>query len=233
MFVSQKKIKVSVKAYSMKHISNPFANRQIVKLFFHFFIISLFYSLTACTTDPSTDYIPKPKGYPRIDLPAQTYQPLDDSHPYSFEYSTSAVILPDTFAKAEPHWIFISYPAFKANIQLTYKPVLNDSKKLSSLINDAYKLAGWHRIRASGIREFVIETNAGQKAVLLELSGEVPSYLQFFTTDTTTHYLRGAMYFSVAGQQDSLNPVIDYLKADMIHLLMTLKWKKNKSLSSL
>jgi gliding motility-associated lipoprotein GldD len=182
--------------------------------------------LTACSNNPNTDYTPKPKGYPRIDLPVQIYQPLDSSHPYTFEYSTSAVILPDTFAKAEPHWIFISYPALKANIQLTYKPVLNDSKRLTGFINDAYKLAGWHRVRASGIREIVTKTQTGQRAILLELSGDVPSHLQFFTTDTTTHYLRGAMYFSVAGQQDSLAPVINYLKADMMHLLNTLKWKK-------
>ncbi len=202
------------------------SNSQILKFSNYCFILSFLHLLFACNNDPNLDYTPKPKGFPRIDLPAQTYQLIDDSHPYSFEYSTNAVIMPDTFAKAEPHWIFISYPAFKANIQLTYKPVNHDSKKLSSFINDAYKLAGWHRIRASGIREIVTKTNAGQKAVLLELSGEVPSYLQFFTTDTTTNYLRGAMYFSVAGQQDSLAPVIDYLKADMMHLLKTLKWKK-------
>lgn len=205
---------------------NQFSNFQIFKLSNLAFTIAFLFLLTACNNDPSTDYSPKPKGFPRIDLPTQTYQPLDDSHPYSFEYSTNAVIMPDTFAKAEPHWIFISYPAFKANIQLTYKPVQNNSKRLSGFINDAYKLAGWHRIKASGIRELVMTTNAGQKAVLLELSGEVPSYLQFFTTDTTTNYLRGAMYFSVAGQQDSLAPVINYLKADMMHLLKTLKWRK-------
>ncbi len=203
-----------------------FSSSPILKILFHSFILSFFHLVTSCSRDPSTDYTPKPKAYPRIDLPAQTYQPIDESHPYSFEYSTSAVILPDTFARAEPHWIFISYPALKANIQLTYKPVQNDNKKLSAYISDAYKLAGWHRIRASGIREIVAKTRSGQKAVLLELSGEVPSHLQFFTTDTTTHFLRGAMYFSVAGQQDSLAPVIDYIKADMMHLLQTLKWKK-------
>ena len=202
------------------------SNSQFFKFSYYFCIYAFTHLVTACNNEPTTDYTPKPKGYPRIDLPTQTYQPIDDSHPYNFEYSTSAVILPDTFAKAEPHWIFISYPAFKANIQLTYKPVQNNDKKLSAYISDAYKLAGWHRIRASGIREIVTKTRSGQKAVLLELSGEVPSHLQFFTTDTTTHFLRGAMYFSVAGQQDSLAPVIDYIKADMMHLLQTLKWKK-------
>jgi len=182
-------------------------------------------SLIGCSSS-EPDYAPKPKGYPRLDLPAQTYQAMKEEHPYSFEYSTSAVLLPDTFSDAEPHWIFIAYPSLKASIQLTYKPVQNSAQRLGAFINDAYKLAGRHQVKATGIREQVVKTKSGQTAVLLDLEGDVPSYVQFFTTDTATHYLRGAMYFSVADKQDSLQPAIDYLRKDIVHLLNTLKWKK-------
>lgn len=180
---------------------------------------------TACSSS-EPDYSPKPKGYPRMDLPPQEYQAMTDEHPYSFEYSKSAVLLPDTFSKSEPHWIFVAYPSLKASIQLTYKPVENNPKRLSGFINDAYKLAGKHQVRATGIREQVIKTKSGRTVVLFELAGDVPSYVQFFTTDTTTHYLRGALYFTVADKQDSLQPAINYLRKDVMHLLHTLKWKK-------
>ncbi len=180
---------------------------------------------TACSSSQS-DYAPKPKGYPRLDLPPQAYQAMTEVHPYSFEYSKSAVLLPDTFIDSEPHWIFVAYPSLKASIQLTYKPVQNNPQRLMGFINDAYKLAGKHQVRATGIREQVIKTKSGQTAVLLELAGDVPSYVQFITTDTTTHYLRGALYFTVADKQDSIQPAIDYLKKDVLHMLNTLKWRK-------
>jgi hypothetical protein len=37
--------------------------------------------------------------------------------------------------------------------------------------------------------------------------------------------LRGALYFRTATANDSLAPVIEYIKADMIHLLNTLEWE--------
>lgn len=190
-----------------------------------FCAITLCLLVCACSSG-TADYIPKPKGYPRLDLPEQSYQTLKEDHPYSFEYATSAIIKPDTFTDAEPHWIFIDYPSLHATIQLTYKPVLNNPKRLMGFINDAYKLTGKHQIKASAIQERVIKTKTGKTAVILDISGDVPSYTQFFSTDTTTHYLRGAMYFTVADKQDSLQPAIDFLRKDILHLLNTLQWKK-------
>jgi len=56
------------------------------------------------------------------------------------------------------------------------------------------------------------------------LSGEVPSQFQFHITDSTQHFLRGALYFRTATKNDSLAPVIEYVKKDIVHLLNTLTW---------
>lgn len=171
-------------------------------------------------------YAPKPKGYNRIDLPAHQYRFLADTLPYEFQYSRMAEILPDTFAHSEPYWIFVNYPRFQANIQITYKKVANSQKKLHEYIDDAYKLAGKHQIRASGIQEQIITTKNGHTVTMFRLEGEVPSPYQFYTTDSVSNFLRGAVYFSTATKNDSLAPVIDYLEKDMIHLLNTLSWKE-------
>ena len=197
--------------------------RVLPSVFCFLVVISL---LSACGNAEDSSYIPKPKGYNRIDLPAQTYQTLTEQHPYSFEYSTSAVLLPDTFAMAEKHWIFIYYPRFNANIQLTYKEVKGSPVRLQGFIDDAYKLAGKHQIRASALQEQTIKTESGQTATLFRLQGDVPRPLQFYTTDSTRHYLRGAIYFPTATKNDSLAPVIDFIQRDAIRLLNTLKWKK-------
>jgi gliding motility-associated lipoprotein GldD len=171
------------------------------------------------------NYVPKPKGYNRIILPRHLYQPLKEAHPYTFEFSKWAKVLPDTFSIAEKDWLFVHYPAFSANIQLTYKPLLNNRTKLTEYINDSYKLAGKHQIRASSIQEQRIVTNTGRTVTMFKIEGDVPSPYQFYTTDSTEHFLRGAIYFPVATKNDSLAPVIEYMKTDMIRLLNTLEWR--------
>ncbi|MDR6560914.1 MULTISPECIES: gliding motility lipoprotein GldD [unclassified Arcicella] len=187
----------------------------------------LILSLSSCRKkQDNNDYVPKPKGFNRIDLPPTKYVQLLENHPYTFQYSSQAIIKPDTVAWAEPHWIYIYYPNYKAVIQLTYKNLNNDPNKLSKLIDDAYKLAAKHNQKASSIQNYVLTTGAKQKAMLIQLEGEVPTYLQFYTTDSTKHYLRGALYFNTALKSDSLEPVIEYLKKDVIRLVNTLQWKK-------
>lgn len=187
----------------------------------------LFISLltTACGSRSSDNYVPKPKGYPRFDLPAASYKLLDPTHPYQFEYNKIARILPDTFARSEPHWIFINYPMYKASVQLTYKPIENDVNRLRAILDDSYKLAARHNIKAYAIEEKKIRLKSGLEASIIDLSGEVPSQVQFVTTDSTTHFLRGALYFNTATENDSLQPVIQYIRKDILYLLNTLKWR--------
>lgn len=183
-------------------------------------------SAAACGSEASDNYVPKPKGFPRIDLPKAVYKPLEATHPYQFEYNQIARILPDTFARSEPHWIFIDYPAYHASVQLTYKPVKNDQARLRAMLEDAYKLAARHNIKAYAIEERKLRLKSGLEASLIDLTGEVPSQVQFVTTDSTTHFLRGALYFNTATQNDSLQPVIQYIRQDILHLLNTLTWRK-------
>lgn len=194
---------------------------SFIRFVFVFAVVCVLY---ACGKKEE-DYLPKPTGFNRLDLPPHTYQSLKEEHPYSFEYSEAAIIQKDTFKNAEPHWIVVYYPTLNARIQFTYKPVNNDSKRLQNMMGDAAKLAFHHDKKAYSITDKVLTTKSGKKAIIFELEGEVPSHYQFFVTDTTRHYLRGAVYLMTATQNDSLRPVIDYMKVDCRHILETLKWK--------
>jgi gliding motility-associated lipoprotein GldD len=172
------------------------------------------------------EYSPKPKGYNRIDLPAPKYQPLREAHPYSFSYSVYSKILKDSSRVALPHWINVYYPRFQANVQLTYRTINQDPKVLNKLLEDARKLTIKHQIKAEAIEEATLKTPKGLTVTVAELSGEVPSQFQFYVTDSSQHFFRGALYFRTATANDSLAPVIDYIKKDIIHLLNTLEFKK-------
>ncbi|MEJ8758548.1 gliding motility lipoprotein GldD [Pontibacter sp. H259] len=188
----------------------------------------LWFALAIAIVSCGTEYTPKPKGYNRIDLPAQTYRPLGQAHPYTFEYSSHAKVRPDSSMIAQPHWIHIIYPTMGADVQLTYKDIQGNQKALNNMVEDARKLTGKHQIKAYAIEEAEIKTPTGDIASVFELEGEVPSQFQFYVTDSTKHFLRGALYFRTATQNDSLAPVIEFIKKDVVHLLNTLKWQERK-----
>jgi gliding motility-associated lipoprotein GldD len=195
-----------------------------------FFFVAMM--LFACSSEPES-HLPRPKGYNRIDLPAATYKSLEVGHPYQFEVSSYAQVIPDTVTignkkevfKAEPHWIYLYYPRWDAFIQITYKSLGGDKQKMKALIHDAFTLAYKHQGKAAGIHDYVMTTTDGRKAGLIELNGEVATSLQFFTTDSSKHFMRGAIYVKTATQNDSLAPIIHFLKQDALHLIETLSWK--------
>ena len=173
----------------------------------------------------SEDYLPKPKGYNRIDIPDHEYTLLDKELPYQFEYSQQSVVEPDSFNLQEKTWINLNYKELGARVHLTYKPVLNSEENLKAYLNDALSLTAKHQVKAYGIEEGVLKTPQGYTGLVAELSGEVPTQFQFFVTDSTQNFLRGALYFKTAVKNDSLAPIIEYIKVDMMHLINTLEFK--------
>lgn len=172
------------------------------------------------------EYLPKPLGYNRLVLPDPAYHALPDSLPYTFEYSTHARLLSDTSGFSERFWIEIFYPELKSTIHVTYKKINNNDELLKEFLNDAYVLASKHQIKAYAIDEVITKTPKGHTAVVVELDGEVPSQMQFTITDSTKNFLRGALYFNTKVQNDSLQPAIEYMKKDIMHLINTFDWKQ-------
>lgn len=174
-------------------------------------------------------YTPKPKGYFRIELPEKAYQRFADSKcPYSFEFPVySKVERHNTFFGediSDSCWLDIVIPELTGEIHLSYKDISKDNT-LEKLIEDAHKMAYKHTVRADYIDESVINTPNGLGGMLYELGGNAASNIQFYVTDSTSHFLRGSLYFGASPNQDSLAPVIKFVRADMVHLIETLRWQ--------
>lgn len=185
------------------------------------FLIVLLFTLVSC----QHEYLPKPLGYNRLTLHAPVYRSLPDTLPYTFEYSQHAKLFSDT-TNSERFWIEIYYPELKANVHITFKRLENKEKLLRELMNDAYTLVAKHQIKAYAIDEVIIKTTSGRTAVVAELEGEVPSQMQFTITDSTQNFLRGALYFNTKVNNDSLQPAIEYMKNDILHMINTFDWNK-------
>ncbi len=61
--------------------------------------------------------------------------------------------------------------------------------------------------------------------ILYRIDGNVASPMQFFLTDSTTHFLRGALYIRATPDIDSLKPVVDFLEKDVVYLIESTKWE--------
>jgi len=198
-------------------------NKPVNIIFTCLYISALFF--LSCNSDYS---VGKKKGYFKIDFPEKKYQLFDrPGYPYTFEYPEYATVIKDSMFfsdKAEDWWINIDIPRFNGRIHVSYKAI-NQQNKFDSLVNDAYKMATKQHINIStGITDSVMQTPNGAGGMYYALEGNTATANQFFLTDTTKHFLRGALYFDAAPNADSLGIVNDFLKKDLQHLINTLKW---------
>lgn len=172
----------------------------------------------------SNEYYPKPKGDFRIDLPAKSYQELDSIFPYTFEYPVYANIERDYKNNLNPYWINISFPEYKGKLHLSYKAI---DGNLNDYLEDTRTMVMKHIPKASAINSKAFEDLEKQVygvSYHIEGVGAASPY-QFYITDSTSHFLRGALYFNVVPNNDSLNPVIAFLVEDINHLIETIEWK--------
>ena len=168
-------------------------------------------------------YTPKPMGYARIDYPEKNYRLYNEQENFQFEVPDYSRVVPESSPGAEPGWFNVEIPRFHGKIHMSYKPV---NKDLEEYIADSRTLAYKHTVRAEGIEESpFIHRDERRFGMVYDLKGEVASAVQFFITDSTDHFLRGSLYLNTHINRDSLNPVIDFLRADIIHLIETTRWK--------
>lgn len=179
--------------------------------------------ITVITVSCKENYTPRPYGYHRIDFPEKEYRILPENMPYSFYMATEASIEPDRSAGAEPYWADIKYPAYNATINLSYKTLQSDTS-LAGLEQDCHRLAYAHAVKAESIKEQYFRKDNGIFGLLYLIEGNAASSTQFFVTDSVKHFLRGSLYFQARPNKDSLAPVIEYLRRDVVKLMETVEF---------
>jgi len=166
---------------------------------------------------------PKPYGYYRIAIPDTSYVAFDTRFPdwpYSFALSKNAIPQP---RQDEPYWLNIYYPSLDATVHCSYKPVRHNLRELT---NDALEFVYRNASFANAIpeREYS-HPEADVYGVLFDLEGNTASSCQFFITDSTRHFFRASVYCNCPPNADSLAPVYEYLRKDVIRMVETFEWR--------
>ena len=176
---------------------------------------------TSCRETPT----PRPRAYIRIDLPEKDYRVFDTTFPYRFEYPKYGTIRPDTSKRALPYWLNLEFGKLRATVFLSYRSI--KTGELASYLEDNHLFLSRHIPKANGITEMVVENRqAHVYGVIYTVGGAgAASPVQFFLTDSSRHFVRGALYFNFPPNNDSLQPVIQFLSDDIVHLAETFRWK--------
>lgn len=187
------------------------------------FVLSVALLMVACGNNH--DYSPKPRGYYRIIFPEKAYRPYDSNCPFTFEYPKYAVIEPDKKPDAKPCWLNMQFPQFNGTLHLSYEHITS-KKEFDQLIEDAHKLSFKHTVKATGIDEGVIRyPEKNIYGIYYTIDGNAASSVQFYLTDSTKNYIRGALYFQSEPKLDSIQPVLTFVKKDVDVMIKSFRWK--------
>lgn len=206
--------------YELQKVLTGITIRQIITITIAF---SVAFLVASCDNQ---EYYPKPRGYFRIDLPEKQYRTFDSIFPYSFQYPQYATISFDEYTRKNPYWMNLDYPKFKGRIHISYKPL--QDYNLYVLTEDARSMAFKHAPKAMGIKESLYANpQHNVYGMTYEIQGkDAASPYQFYLTDSTNHFIRGALYFNVIPNNDSLQPVIDLITQDIKNLFDSFAWQE-------
>lgn len=181
--------------------------------------------LTACHRH--NDATPKPQAYLRIDLPAHAYTVYDTAAlPFTFEYGNLSTIEWKNADRSGDRWFTIRYPNYKGYVFMSYKHIRGE-KDLKAQVDTSYRFVQDNFSYSSGVDENQFVNRQHRLfGTTYHLKGQnVASTYQFYVTDSVSHFLRGALYIDCTPNNDSLAPVLDYMREDINHFLESIRWR--------
>ncbi len=194
-----------------------------------FGLIAIIAVLTSC--GGNSDYTPKPRGYFRIYYPKKEYRTFDTIYPFTFVYPKYAYVEKDLHPQASEKILNMKYllnmqfPQFNGTLHLSYETITS-KKVFNELTEDARTFAFKHTVKATSIDQGIIRNPARKiYGIYYTIEGNAASSLQFYITDSTKNYLRGALYFNTVPRLDSIQPVLNFVRKDVDTLIKSFKWK--------
>jgi gliding motility-associated lipoprotein GldD len=174
------------------------------------------------------NHTPKPHAYFRIDFPEKEYQLYEGDCPFSFDYPVYGTITRNKSLAAKPCWLDVEFPKYKGAVHLTYIEIKNGN--FDTLINDSWDII-YKKIamKADDVEPSpYINPEDNVFGMFFDITGNAASPVQFFVTDSVRNFLRGSLYFAVRPNQDSLAPVVNFFRKDVVRLMESVRWKNVK-----
>ncbi|MEM6378194.1 MAG: hypothetical protein AAF705_08270 [Bacteroidota bacterium] len=192
----------------------------------HFCFLTLF--IVACGNDVSVT--PKPRTYPKVEYPVQSYQAYQaPSCDFAFTYPTYGQIEESLDAATATEsdsecWFDIAFPDFKGRLHCSYYKI-GAQKSFEDLKKDAFEMADYHNKRANYIDELIINRqDANVEGFVFAIEGPAATPFQFYLTDQEKHFFRASLYFDTKVRPDSIAPIYEFVREDMMKIIETFEW---------
>ncbi len=166
---------------------------------------------------------PKPKGYFRIEMPEHQYQLCDTPVlPCTFQYAGIARL--DYHDLDTVKWLLINYPEHKARLELSFQPLRGNA---DSLIFEDKQFVEMHFVKADNVENSdIFDSTANLYGIFTDIEGrDVACPLHFWMSDMKRNFVRGTLYFGFTPNNDSVQPVIDYIREDALKMIETFEWR--------
>lgn len=173
-------------------------------------------TLAVSCTPRGGDTVPKPEGWPRIEVPAEHYT----DHRFqsvSLQLNSSAAV--SARDKDGATWIDISYPSFDgSHIYLTLTPATSLEALAETLDNRRERM----ELNSGGaVTELTgLTSDGGWECTMTVTRSSLTTPVQIIANDGR-NVLSGALYlnFAPGTPADSVSPIVSTVRRDLIHAL--------------
>ncbi|MEM9548840.1 MAG: hypothetical protein AAGA77_22840 [Bacteroidota bacterium] len=192
-------------------------------------LIAILISIVLYSCEGDQIHSPKPRMYPRVDFPSQTYDAfLLDACNFTFQKPAYAKVKTGIkfFGEESSHpcWFDLDLGDFNGSMHFSYIPI-DKSNPLDKLVSDAFRIVEQHNTKAEYREEVLIQNANGVTGLQFNLEGPVASPINFFLSDTTNHFVRASLYFNSAVDPDSIAPILDFVSKDVAQIIGSFEWR--------
>lgn len=108
-------------------------------------------------------------------------------------------------------------------VYCTYLPI--SRLTLPKVLDDSYRLAFSHSVKADGIiQQTYSNADSRVSGTVYSIEGNVATPIQFFLTDSVSHFFRGSFYYADKVNSDSVAPITEFVMKDIQEMIDTFSW---------
>ncbi|MDE6265898.1 MAG: hypothetical protein K2M07_00915 [Muribaculaceae bacterium] len=186
-------------------------------------LLPLLVLLCSCGGETASDRpVPRRHAYPRPMLYPREYVSAGGSP--AIDINSSAAVRTDSVNSAGARWVTVDYPAYDGTIYMTFLPTT--PSQFASAMDNRLERIGLNAGGGSMENLSFSSDDHGFSCELFTSRGETVSPVQFLAYDEGHTLLAyGTFNFNPGvdvAQTDSLAPIVNALRLDMLHLLKSL-----------
>lgn len=116
----------------------------------------------------------------------------------------------------------IVFPRFDCKWHATARFFNQENVDYGHTLEDFRDVVYKHTRKGNIYPEPILTENS--RGMLFNLYGQVGTFTEFYVSDSANYGLSVSCYFNTALKNDSLAPVIDFMKADVRRMIETMEW---------